>query len=159
MSSLNKVILIGHLGKDPEVRYTTSGKAVANVSLATNEAWKDKTTGEKTEKTEWHNLVMYDKLAEIAGKWLNKGALTYIEGRIQTRKWQDQNGVDRYTTEIIVNEMKMLSGKGNGDAVPAAQPIAARPPLNPAPGVPATSASLSAAGFNGGIAFDEDIPF
>jgi single-strand DNA-binding protein len=99
MASVNKVILIGNLGKDPEVRYMPSGKAVANVTLATNESWKDKNTGEKQERTEWHNVVFYSPLAEIVGQYLRKGSSAFVEGRLQTRKWQDKNGVDRYTTE------------------------------------------------------------
>jgi single-strand DNA-binding protein len=113
--SVNKVILVGHLGKDPEIRYMTTGEAVANVSLATSENWKDK-DGQKKEKTEWHHLVFYRRLAEIAGEYLKKGAQIYVEGKIQTRKWQDkESGADRYTTEIIVNEMKMLGSKGTTD--------------------------------------------
>jgi len=108
--TVNKAILIGRLGKDPEIRYMTNGEAVANVSLATSENYKDK-SGEKQERTEWHHLTMYRRLAEIAGEYLKKGALIYVEGRIQTSKWQDKTGQDRYTTEIIVNEMKMLGSK------------------------------------------------
>ena len=108
--SVNKVILVGRLGKDPETRYMTNGEAVTNVSLATSENYKDK-NGEKVEKTEWHNLTFYRRLAEIAGEYLKKGAHIYVEGKIQTRKWQDKEGKDRYTTEIIVNEMHMLGGK------------------------------------------------
>ncbi|KAA0888810.1 single-stranded DNA-binding protein [Oryzomonas rubra] len=113
MSSLNKVILIGRLGKDPEVRFTASGTAVCNFSLATSETFKDK-SGEKQEKTEWHNIQLWSKLAEIAGEYLAKGALVYIEGRIQTRKWQDNSGADRYTTEIVGMQMQMLSSKNEG---------------------------------------------
>ena len=109
--SVNKVILIGRLGKDPETRYMTSGEAVTNATLATSENWKDK-SGEKQEKTEWHNLVFYRRLAEIAGEYLKKGSQIYVEGRIQTRKWQDKDGSDRYSTEIIANEMQMLGGRG-----------------------------------------------
>src|SRR5512139_104515 len=108
--SVNKVILLGRLGKDPETRYMTNGDAVTNATLATSENWKDK-SGEKQERTEWHNLTFYKKLAEIAGLYLKKGALIYVEGKIQTRKWQDKEGKDRYTTEIIVNELQMLGGK------------------------------------------------
>ncbi|MDD3884518.1 MAG: single-stranded DNA-binding protein [Gallionella sp.] len=111
--SVNKVILIGHLGKDPETRYMPNGDAVTNVSIATSENWKDK-NGEKQEKTEWHNLVFFRRLAEIAGEYLKKGSLVYVEGKLQTRKWQDKEGQDRYTTEIVVNEMKMLGGKPEG---------------------------------------------
>ena len=111
--SVNKVILIGRLGKDPETRYMTSGEAVTNATLATSENWKDK-SGEKQEKTEWHNLVFYRRLAEIAGEYLKKGSQIYVEGKLQTRKWQTKEGQDRYTTEIVVNEMTMLGGKSSG---------------------------------------------
>jgi single-strand DNA-binding protein len=111
MASLNKVMLIGNLGKDPEVRYTASGTAVASFSLATSERFKNK-TGEWEERTEWHNITLWGRLAEIAGEYLAKGKTVYIEGRLQTRKWQDRDGRDRYTTEIIGDRMQMLSGKG-----------------------------------------------
>ena len=111
MASLNKAILIGNLGRDPEVRHTTNGKAVANFSIATSETWKDKNTGQKQEKTEWHNLIAFDKLAEIVSQYVKKGSQIYVEGKLQTRKWQDKNGQDRYTTEIVVSELKMLGGK------------------------------------------------
>src|SRR5574340_70845 len=110
--SVNKVILVGRLGKDPETRYMTNGEAVTNATLATSESWKDK-SGEKKERTEWHNLVFYRKLAEIASEYLKKGSLLYIEGKLQTRKWQTKEGQDRYSTEIIVNEMTMLGGKSS----------------------------------------------
>ncbi len=113
---VNKAILIGNLGGDPEVRYMPSGGAVANVTLATSEAWKDKQTGEQHDRTEWHRVVFFNRLAEIAGEFLRKGSKIYIEGRIQTRKWQDKSGQDRYTTEIIASEMQMLdsrAGAGN----------------------------------------------
>ena len=113
MASINKVILIGNLGKDPEVRYMPSGRAVANVTIATNEVWKDRNTGEKQERTEWHNVVFYSPHAEVVGQYLRKGSSVFVEGRLQTRKWQDKNGQDRYTTEIIANEMKMLGGRGD----------------------------------------------
>lgn len=112
---INKVILIGHLGQDPEVRFTPSGSAVANLSLATSDSWKDKQSGERQERTEWHRVVLFNKTAEIAQQYLKKGAKVYIEGRLQTRKWQDQNGQDRYSTEIVANDMQMLDGRG-GDA-------------------------------------------
>ncbi|WP_410497795.1 single-stranded DNA-binding protein [Chitinibacter sp. S2-10] len=115
MASLNKVLLIGNLGKDPESRFLPSGGAVCNFSIATTESWKDKNTGAKQEKTEWHNITMYGRLAEIAGEYLKKGSQVYIEGKLQTRKWQDkQTGADRYTTEIIADEMKMLGGRAGG---------------------------------------------
>lgn len=108
---VNKVILVGNLGKDPEVRYMPSGGAVANISLATSETWRDKQTGETQERTEWHNVVFFNRLAEIAGEYLRKGSEVYIEGSLRTRKWQDKNGQDRYTTEIIANELQMLDGR------------------------------------------------
>lgn len=111
MASVNKAILVGHLGKDPEVRYMTNGDAVATVSIATSESWKDKVTGEKKEITEWHRVVFFRKLAEIVGQHLKKGSAVYVEGSIRTRKWQDNEGQERYTTEIEANEMKMLGGK------------------------------------------------
>jgi len=111
---INKVILVGNLGQDPEVRYTTSGAAVTNISVATTDSWKDKTTGEKVEKTEWHRVVFFGRLAEIAGEYLKRGSQVYIEGRLQTRKWQDQNNQDRYTTEIVANELQMLGGVQSG---------------------------------------------
>ncbi|MFI3218412.1 MAG: single-stranded DNA-binding protein [Methylococcales bacterium] len=111
---LNKVTLIGRLGADPEVRYLPSGGAVANISLATNFRWKDKQTGEKKESTEWHRVVFFNRLAEIVGEYLKKGAQVYVEGRLQTRKWQDQNGHDRYSTEIIATEMQMLDSRSGG---------------------------------------------
>ena len=113
MASVNKVILVGHLGKDPETRYMPNGDAITNATLATSESWKDKQTGEKKEQTEWHRLVFYRKLAEIAGQYLRKGSQVYIEGSLKTRKWQDKDGQDRYTTEITVNEMTMLGGRGD----------------------------------------------
>jgi single-strand DNA-binding protein len=109
---INKAILVGNLGKDPETRYLPSGKAVTNFSIATSESWKDKQTGEQKEQTEWHNIVMYDRLAEIAAEYLRKGSQVYVEGRLRTRKWQDKEGRDRYTTEIIANEMQMLGARG-----------------------------------------------
>jgi single-strand DNA-binding protein len=120
---VNKVILIGNLGKDPETRYLPSGGAVANVTLATSESWKDKTSGEAKERTEWHNIVFYSKLAEIVGQYLKKGSQVYVEGSIRTRKWQDKEGHDRYTTEIIANEMQMLGGRpGGGSSAPMDAP-------------------------------------
>ena len=165
MASVNKVILIGNLGKDPEVRYMPSGKAVANVSIATTDSWKDRTTGEKQERTEWHNLTFYSPLAEIVGQYLRKGSSVFVEGRLQTRKWQDKTtGQDRYSTEIIVNEMKMLGGKSDrsGGSAPFAPegseegyaPAAARP-QNAAPARP-LSPPPSGPDNNG---FDDDIPF
>jgi single-strand DNA-binding protein len=113
---VNKAIIVGTLGQDPEVRYTANGGAVANISVATNETWRDKATGENQERTEWHRIVMFGRLAEIAQQYLKKGSQAYFEGRIQTRKWQDQSGNDRYSTEIVANEMQMLGGRGGGGA-------------------------------------------
>ena len=113
---INRVILVGHLGQDPEVRYMPNGNAVANISVATSETWKDKQTGESKDKTEWHRVVIFGKLAEIAGEHLKKGSQVYIEGQLQTRKWQDQSGIDHYTTEIVVNTggtMQMLGSREN----------------------------------------------
>ena len=118
MASVNKVILVGNLGKDPEVRYAPSGDAFANITLATTRSWKDKTSGEKKEETEWHRIVFNGRLAEIAGEYLKKGRSVYVEGRLRTRKWQDKEGVDKYTTEIIADQMQMLgSREGMGGGV------------------------------------------
>ena len=150
---INKVILVCTLGQDPEVRYTADGKAVANISGATNEQWTDKTTGQKQEKTEWHRISMFGRLAEIAGEYLKKGSQVYIEGKLQTRKWQDQNGQDRYTTEIVANEMQMLGGNtgGNAQQQPAQQPRSHAP--QQAPQQPPAQQPLQ------GGDFDDDIPF
>lgn len=153
MSSVNKVILIGRLGKDPETRYMTNGEAVTNATLATSENWKDK-SGEKQEKTEWHNLVFYRRLAEIAGEYLNKGSQIYVEGKLQTRKWQTKEGQDRYTTEIIVNEMTMLGGKSSGGSFEVVEnkPAASSSGAAAAPkAAPAAKSSFDN--------FDDDIPF
>ncbi len=159
--SVNKVILIGRLGKDPETRYMTNGEAVTNVGLATSETWKDK-SGEKQEKTEWHNLVFYRRLAEIAGEYLKKGSMIYVEGKLQTRKYTDKAGIEKYSTEIIVNEMTMLGGKSGGagsfevvenqqEAPARAAPArAATPAAKPAAAAPAKSSFDN---------FDDDIPF
>jgi len=109
---INKVILVGNLGKDPEIKYTASGGAIANITVATADSWNDKQTGEKVEKTEWHRVVAFQRLAEIMGEYLKKGSQVYIEGKLQTRKWQDQSGQDRYTTEIVANDMQMLGSRG-----------------------------------------------
>ena len=114
MASINKVILIGNLGRDPEVRYAPSGSAICNVSIATTRNWKNRDSGERQEETEWHRVVFYDKLAEIAGEYLKKGRSVYVEGRLKTRKWQDKEGKDNYTTEIIADQMQMLGGREGG---------------------------------------------
>ena len=148
---VNKVILVGNLGKDPEVRYMPNGNAIANITLATTDSWKDKQTGEQQEKTEWHRIVMFRRLGEIAGEYLKKGSQVYIEGKLQTRKWQDNNGNDRYTTEIVANEMQMLGGRGGGSAGFPADSA-------PAQSAPAPSAPTPAPAAAGGD-FDDDIPF
>jgi single-strand DNA-binding protein len=161
MASVNKVILIGNLGRDPEVRYTPSGSAVCNLRIATTRTWKSRDSGERQEETEWHSVVLYDRQAEVAGEYLKKGRSVYIEGRLKTRKWQDKDGNDRYTTEVVAEEMKMLGGRegmGGGDegggsgggyareerSAPAPKPQASRP------------ASKPATGFDD---MDDDIPF
>ena len=152
--SVNKAILVGRLGKDPETRYMTSGEAVTNVSLATSDNYKDK-NGEKQERTEWHNLVFYRRLAEIAGEYLKKGSQIYVEGRIQTRKWQDKDGKDRYTTEIIVNEMKMLGSKAGGGSFEVVENQSSAP----ARSAPAAKPAAAGAGKSNFDNFDDDIPF
>ena len=147
---VNKVILVGNLGKDPEVRYMPNGNAIANITLATTDSWKDKQTGEQQEKTEWHRIVMFRRLGEIAGEYLKKGSQVYIEGKLQTRKWQDNSGNDRYTTEIVANEMQMLGGRGGGSAGFPADSAPAR-------SAPAQSAPTPAPAAAGGD-FDDDIP-
>ena len=144
---VNKVILVGNLGKDPEVRYMPNGNAVANITLATSESWKDKTSGEQQEKTEWHRIVMFRRLGEIAGEYLKKGSQVYIEGKLQTREWQDNSGNDRYTTEIVASEMQMLGGRGGGGSAGFSSDSA-----------PSQSAPAPAAAAAGGE-FDDDIPF
>lgn len=127
---INKVILIGNLGADPEVRHTAGGSAVANLSIATSEAWRDKRSGELKEQTEWHRVVLFGKVAEIAGQYLSKGGKVYIEGRLQTRKWQDRDGIDRWTTEIVGNEMQMIGGKPEQSGRPSRE-SASRPEAPP----------------------------
>ena len=161
MASLNKVILIGHLGRDPETRYMANGEAVSNVSLATSETWKDKATGEKKENTEWHRLVFYRKLAEIADQYLKKGALIYVEGRIRTRKWTDKENIERYSTDIEVSEMKMRGGKSDGSIERQREPESSEsysaPPRKQAPqGRTAAPPRKTSTGFDD---MDDDIPF
>jgi single-strand DNA-binding protein len=154
--SVNKVILVGRLGKDPETRYMTNGEAVTNATLATSENWKDK-SGEKQEKTEWHNLVFYRRLAEVAGEYLKKGAQIYVEGKIQTRKYQTKEGQERYTTEIIVDQMQMLGGKSSGAGsfeVVENQSSSSAPARSAPAAKPAAPAAKS--NFDN---FDDDIPF
>ncbi len=150
---VNKVILVGNLGRDPEVRYSANGQAIANVTIATTESWKDKNTGEKQEKTEWHRIVFFGRLGEIAGEYLKKGSQIYVEGRLQTRKWQDKEGKDRYTTEIVANEMQMLGSKGGAASGEyAGQSSSQASDSKSAPAQPATQTT-------GADDFDDDIPF
>ncbi len=158
---INKVILIGNLGNDPETRYTQSGAAVTNISLATSESWKDKQTGQQQERTEWHRVVFFNRLAEIAGEYLRKGSKVYVEGSLRTRKWQDQSGQDRYTTEIVGNEMQMLDSRGGGQMAPYPdQDYGQQPQQAPQP---APQAAAQAGGQAAAPAsfddFDDDIPF
>ena len=168
MASINKVIIIGNLGKDPEVRYMPSGSAICNTTVATSRQWKNKDSGEKMEETEWHRIVFFDRQAEIAGEYLKKGSSVYVEGRLKTRKWQDKEGVERYTTEIVADVMQLLGSRqgaggsaGGGEeeggysersapqrAAPAARPAAAAQASRPAP--------KAATGFDN---MDDDIPF
>lgn len=149
---VNKVILVGNLGQDPETRYMPSGGAVTNLSIATSETWKDKQTGQPQERTEWHRVVFFNRLAEIAGEYLRKGSKVYVEGALRTRKWQDKaTGADRYTTEIVASEMQMLDSRGGSDSY--------SPPAGKSSGAQAGSVSAApeeGAGFNN---FDDDIPF
>ncbi len=159
---VNKVILVGNLGQDPETRYMPSGGAVTNVTIATSESWKDKQTGQPQERTEWHRVVFFNRLAEIAGEYLKKGAKVYVEGSLRTRKWQDQSGQDRYTTEIVAAEMQMLDSRGGNasggydDSYSAPQQRPSAPRQAPQQSAPAPSAP-PAGGFDD--SFDDDIPF
>ena len=171
MASINKVILIGNLGRDPEVRYTPNGNAICNISVATTRNWKDKTSGDKVEETEWHRVVFYDRLAEIAGEYLKKGRPVYVEGRLKTRKWQDKDGKDVYTTEVIADNMQLLGGRegmggndaggdsgydqGGGRSESRAAPAARSAPPASRP-APSKSAPKSSTGFDD---MDDDIPF
>jgi len=174
MASVNKVIIVGNLGRDPEIRYTPDGAAICNVTIATSSQWKDKNSGERREETEWHRVVFYNRLAEIAGEYLRKGRSVYVEGRLKTRKWQDKDtGQDRYATEIVADQMQMLGGRegggnsgggsgggyddgGYGDSAPA-------PRSRPAPAqrpAPAAAPSAPAGGSAASLAdMDDDIPF
>ena len=155
---VNKVILVGNLGNDPEIRYTQGGAAITNVSIATSEAWKDKQTGQPQERTEWHRVVFFNRLAEIAGEYLRKGSKVYVEGSLRTRKWQDKEGQDRYTTEIVGNEMQMLDTRaaGQGGDYHESGDSAPRGPRS-APTKPAADSGAPPAGDYGN--FDDDIPF
>ena len=169
MASVNKVIVLGNLGRDPEVRYTPSGAAVCNLRIATTRNWKNRDSGERQEETEWHSVVLYDRQAEVAGEYLKKGRPVYIEGRLKTRKWQDKEGQDRYTTEIVAESMQLLGGRDSGgesgggmggddEGGGYSRPPAARPPAAPrAQAAPAPRpAPKSSTGFDD---MDDDIPF
>ena len=146
---INKVILVGNLGADPDTRYMPSGKAVTNIRIATSESWKDKQTGDQQERTEWHTVVLFDKLGEIAAEYLRKGSQVYIEGSLRTRKWQDKEGKDRYSTEVVARDMQMLGGRGGAGGERGEQRSSRPMPEDRAP------APVS----NEGGEFDDDIPF
>ena len=160
MASINKVILIGNLGREPEVRYTANGAAVCSLRLATTRNWKDRNSGERMEETEWHSVVLYDRLAEIAGEYLKKGRSCYIEGRLKTRKWQDKDGQDHYTTEVVADSLQLLGGaggeSGEAGARPSAARPAARPSARPAAAPAARPANAPATSFDD---MDDSIPF
>lgn len=145
MRGVNKVIIVGNVGQDPELRYSASGSAISSLSVATSESWKDKETGRQQEKTDWHRVVFFNRLAEVVGEYVKKGSKIYIEGKLQTRKWQDQSGADRYTTEIVASELQMLDSRNSADA-PAPQQQSPAP--QPAPSAPPAMDQ-----------FDDDIPF
>ena len=160
MASVNKVILVGNLGRDPEVRYSPDGAAICNVSIATTSSWKDKASGERRDETEWHRVVFYNRLAEIAGEYLRKGRSVYVEGRLKTRKWQDkETGADRYSTEIVADQMQMLGGRGDaadapGDSSGFSQaPAPRRQAQQPRPAAPAAAPASNLSDM------DDDIPF
>jgi single-strand DNA-binding protein len=160
-SGINKVILVGNLGQDPEVKYMPNGDAVVNVSIATSETWQDKATGENREKTEWHRVVMFRRLGEIAGEYLKKGSKVYIEGKLQTRKWQAQDGTDRYTTEVVANDMQMLDSRGQQGGGMSQGGYSAPAQDNSfggnAPSAPAAKPAPAQSQSND--VFDDDIPF
>lgn len=154
MSSLNKVMLIGRAGQDPEQRYTAGGAGVTTLSLATSEAWKDKASGERKEATEWHRVVLFERLAEIAAEYVRKGSLVYVEGKLTTRKWQDKQGVDRYTTEIRADRLQLLSSRQDGDGGSTSSRPSRAPAERPRAENTASRASQTPGSFD-----DEDIPF
>lgn len=160
MASVNKVILVGNLGADPETRYMPNGDAVANIRLATTESWKDKASGEKKEITEWHRVVFYRKLAEIVGQYLKKGSAVYVEGRIRTRKWQDKEGQERYTTEIEATEMQMLGGRSSAGASSGGEAeYGGSMPSSSSSGAPSAARSAPAKKAPSFDDMDDDIPF
>jgi single-strand DNA-binding protein len=159
MASVNKVIIVGNLGKDPEVRYMPSGSAICNITVATSRQWKDKTSGDKQEETEWHRIVFFDRMAEIAGEFLKKGRPVYVEGRLKTRKWTDKDGVEKYTTEIVATDMQLLGsreGMGGDDGGGGGGYSRERPVARPAAAPASKPAAKSSTGFDD---MDDDIPF
>ena len=158
---VNKVILVGNLGQDPEVRYTPGGAAITNISIATSESWKDKNTGQMQDKTEWHRVVFFGKLAEIAGEYLHKGSQVYVEGKLQTRKWQDKQGQDRYSTEVVVDSftgvMQMLGSKGDGGGAPQRSNPQHQQQAAPQAASQPAQGQQPAGDFDN--SFDDDIPF
>ena len=159
---VNKVILVGNLGNDPETRYTQAGAAITNISVATSETWKDKQTGQPQERTEWHRVVFFNRLAEIAGEYLRKGSKVYVEGSLRTRKWQDQSGQDRYSTEVVASEMQMLDSRGAGQGAGQGGGFQGGGDFNQAPPQAAPAAGGAPAAAQGGGSFenfDDDIPF
>ena len=156
MASVNKVIIVGNLGRDPEVRYTPNGDSITNVTIATTDTWKDKATGEKKEATEWHRVVFFGKLAEIAGQYLKKGRQVYVEGALRTRKWTDKEGQERYTTEIVANEMKMLGSREGMSDAPPRESGGGAAAGGGAGNRPATAPQPAGGAFND---FEDDIPF
>lgn len=158
--SVNKVILVGRLGAEPESRSFPDGGSICNLRLATSESWKDKSTGERKQKTEWHHVVLRNKLGEVAQQYLHKGSQVYIEGRIQTRKWQDNNGQDRYSTEVIGNTMTMLDSKSDGGTTQSQSAPQAAPAPAPAPAQASPSSGPESGAPQGGVDYlDDDIPF
>jgi single-strand DNA-binding protein len=158
---INKVIIVGNLGADPEVRYTANGSAVTNIRVATSEAWKDKNTGEPQERTEWHRITLFARLGEVAGQYLRKGSKVYVEGKLRTRKWQTQDGQDRWSTDIIADQMQMLDSRGGGGQGvaqgqgPSYGTGQQQPERGPEPG----GGGVPEGGFPGDSGFDDDIPF
>src|SRR5437660_12338339 len=155
MASVNKVILVGNLGRDPETRYNPEGGAITNISIATTDTWKDKASGEKQERTEWHRVVFFSRLAEIAGEYLKKGSQVYVEGRLRTRKWQDKEGQDRYTTEIVADSMQMLGSRA-GSGEPRPESMKSAEPRGGNAGAGAPAAKKPAGKFDD---MEDDIPF
>ena len=153
---INKVIIVGNCGTDPETRYSGSGAAITNISVATSESWKDKVTGQPQERTEWHRIVFFNRLGEIAGEYLKKGAKVYIEGSLRTRKWQDQSGQDKYTTEIVASEMQMLDSRGGAGGSGGQNPAASQAGQG---GAPSPQAAPSSMPVEAGADWDDDIPF